>query len=266
MPTKKQKLSTNRKFRKKTARNKIILISIAILAFVMLVTGYYFFKRPSGILTDGSSEKTERPSHNRDNPAIPAEIENFQGAIAKAKLKLEAVDNKDILKVIIEKAGEAKNGEISYKYEWTINGQPAGSGGDSVSGFKRGDKVAVKITPFEGEKTGSSRVLTVDVQNTPPKVSESREPKYEGKTFTAQINGADTDGDTLSYELLKGPEGMKIDKKSGMVSWPLKDNDAGDYPVSVKITDGHGGETTYQLTATIPKESLSPATIPKKTP
>ncbi len=87
------------------------------------------------------------------------------------------------------------NREIIYKYEWSINGQPAGGGSDSMSGFKRGDKIAVKITPFDGEKPGKPRTLTLDVQNTTPKVSESKEPKYDGKIFTAQINASDPDGD-----------------------------------------------------------------------
>ena len=176
------------------------------------------------------------------------------------------MDNKDIVRVLIEKSTGTSGESITHTYEWSINGQPAGSGSDSISGFKRGDKVAVKITPFDGEKPGKARTLTLDVQNTTPKVSESKEPKYDGKTFTAQVNASDPDGDTLSYELLSGPEGMTIDNKSGMVNWPLKEDKSGDYPVKVKITDGHGGEITYQLTATIPKEPPPPATIPKKSP
>ncbi|MBA4390026.1 MAG: hypothetical protein C0399_03715, partial [Syntrophus sp. (in: bacteria)] len=139
-------------------------------------------------------------------------------------------------------------------------------GSDSISGFKRGDKIAVKITPFDGEKRGKPRTLTVDVQNTTPKVSESKEPKYDGKMFTVQINASDPDGDPLSYELLSGPQGMTIDNKSGMVNWSVKDNDAGDHTVKVKISDGHRGEVMYQLTATIPKDIPQPATVPKKTP
>jgi hypothetical protein len=266
MLTKKQSTGTHRKIRKKTANNKVILFGIAILFFVILVIGYFIFKGPSGTITNSSSGKAEGPLYNADNPAVPMATENYQGAIAKANLKLETVDKKNILKVIIEKTEGVNNREINYKYEWSINGQPAGSGSDSVSGFKRGDKIAVKITPFDGEKPGSPRTLAVDVQNTPPKISESKEPKYEGETFTAQINASDPDGDTLLYELLSGPEGMIIDRNSGMIKWPLKGNNGGDYPVKVKITDGHGGETTYQLTTTIPKEAPQPATAPQKSP
>jgi hypothetical protein len=265
MHTKKQNTKVNRKIRK-SAIDKRTILSICAAAFlVVIIVLYIVFKGPTEVVTNGSLKKAEEP-YSPDKPAVSITTEGFQGAVAKAKLKMEAVDNKDIVKVIVEKIDGANNKEINYTYEWSINGLPVGSGSDSVSGFKRGDKVVVKITPFDGEKPGSSRTLILDVQNATPKVSESKEPKYDGKTFTAQVNASDPDGDTLSYELLSGPEGMTIDKKSGVVNWTLKENKDGDYPVKVKITDGHGGEITYQLTATIPKEPPPPATIPKKSP
>jgi hypothetical protein len=265
MPIKKQGTRTNRGVRKKTTNNKTILSICAAVFLVVIIVLYFVFRGPSEIITNGPSKKTEKPE-SEDRLVVPVATEDFQAAVSKAKIKLESVDNNDIVKVIVEKTVRADNKEIIYMYEWSINGQPAGSGNDSVSGFKRGDKVVVKITPFEGKKPGSPRTLTVDVQNTTPKVSESKEPKYDGKTFTAQINASDPDGDVLSYELLSGPEGMIIDKNSGMVNWPLKGNNSGDYPVKVKISDGHGGEIIYQLTATIPKESPPPVTVPKKSP
>ena len=267
MHTEKQGTKTNRRIRKNPI-NKVTMIFVCAMVFLIAVVVLYFvFPEPAAeVMTDGSSRKAEN-SNSADKPIGTHVIEDSQTAVAKAKLQLESNDNKDIIKVIIEKDTVENRKEIIYQYEWTINGQLAGNGSDSLSGgFKRGDKIAVKITPFDGEKPGESRRLVLDVQNTIPKVSESKEPKYDGKTFTAQISASDPDGDTLSYEILNGPEGMTIDRKSGLVNWPLKDNNAGDHPVKVKISDGHGGETTYEMTVTIPKESPSPATIPKKTP
>jgi hypothetical protein len=243
MHIRKQDTRTNRGIRKKTANNKTVFSICSAVFLVVIIVLYIVFRGSSEIISNGSSKKTEKPE-SADSPVVPIAAEDFQAAVSRAKIELESVDNN----------------------EGSINGQPAGSGNDSVSGFKRGDKVAVKITPFEGERPGSPRTLTMDIQNTTPRVSETKEQKYEGKTFIIQINATDPDGDALSYELLSGPEGMTIDKKSGMINWPLKENNSGDYPVKVKITDGHRGETTYQLTATIPKEPPPPATIPKKSP
>jgi hypothetical protein len=265
MPIRKQSIETNRRTRKKAANNRIIFSIVALLFLVILITAYFFFWGKSDDKTNYSLKKAEA-SNSINEQAPPFIVDNSQEAIARARLQMETVDSKDVLRVIVEKSTAENNSEIVYRYEWSINGQPAGSGSDSIGGFKRGDKVVVKITPVVGEKTGNPRVLTMYVQNTTPTVSESKEPKYDGKAFTAQINASDPDGDTLSYELLSGPEGMTIDKKSGMVNWPLKESDSGDYPVKVKITDGHGGEIMYQLTATIPKETPPTAMIPKKTP
>jgi hypothetical protein len=260
MPIKKQNNKINRKTRKKTANNRIIYFASAAVFCVVVIVCYVFIREPSdAIITDSSSKTSEGPDI-AVKPEVAIIAEDFQAAVARAKLQLEATDNKDILKVIVEKTVGADNREINYKYEWSINGQPAGGGNDNISGFKRGDKIAVKITPFDGERPGKPRTLSVEVQNATPKVSEGKEPRYDGKTFTMQIDATDPDGDALSYDLLSGPEGMAIDKKSGIISWPVKGDSSGAYPVKVKISDGHGGETEYQFTATIPE------TVPKKTP
>lgn len=190
----------------------------------------------------------------------------YRAMFNKAKLQLESVDNRDIVRVLIDNTTGASGGKVTCTNEWTLNGQPAGEGSSSMSGFKRGDIVAVKITPFMDDKPGQPRVLSVEIANTTPKILEQKEIPFDGKTFTTQIKATDSDGDLLTYELLSGPQGMTIDNKSGMVNWPVKDNDAGDHTVKVKISDGHGGEVMYQLTATIPKDIPQPATVPKKTP
>jgi len=266
MPTKRQNIPVRKKAAKKPEKNKTFLLVAAIMAvfIIIIIAGYVFFKGPSDLTMD-SPRKGEEP-FNADGQVVPVPDRGFQAAVEKAKLQLESVDNKDIMKVIVEKTTGANNKEIMYTYEWSINGQPTGNGSDSISGFKRGDKVSVKITPFDEEKRGQPRTLVLDVQNTTPKVTPAKEPKYDGKVFTAQINASDPDGDTLSYELLSGPEGMVIDKKSGMIHWTVKEDKEGDYPVKTRIADGHGGETTYELTVTIPKELPMPETPPKKTP
>lgn len=266
MPIKSKKKDKSGKTQKKNHNIiKIIFVPVGILCSLFFLL-YLIFGGSSTL------EQKNTPGHvqgqqGEGTPAGERQFSEGQGvALSKAKLQLESVENKDIVRVSIEKSTGTGGESVTHAYDWSINGQHVGSGSDSISGFKRGDKIAVKITPYDGKKPGQSRTLNVDIQNSTPKVSESKEPKYDGKTFTAQINASDPDGDTLSYELLSGPEGMTIDKNSGMVNWSLKENNTGDYPINVKITDGRGGETTYRLTATIPKEPPQPATIPKKVP
>lgn len=251
---KKRNTGTKKTVPAKTSKGKTVYIAIAIFFLVFLAAGYVFLREPENQAPADLMKKTEEPSRS-DVTTGPVAVLDNRIAVTNATLQAEVVDNKDILKVVVRKTTGESDKEIVYRYEWTINGKPAGNGSDSLSGFKRGDNVTVMITPFDGEAAGKPRKLIVDIQNTTPKVHESREPKYDGKLFTMQINASDPDGDVLSYELLKGPKGMTIDKKSGMINWPVQENGGGEYPVTAKITDGHGGETTYQLTATIPKAS-----------
>ena len=68
-------------------------------------------------------------------------------AVARARLQQETADNKAFIKVIIDKVTGTGGREVVYRYDWTLNGQPAGDSSDRMTGFKRGDRVAVKITP-----------------------------------------------------------------------------------------------------------------------
>ncbi len=254
MPIKSRKKSTGKRAQKKTWNiGKIILFSGVILC-VILVLAYVIFSRSSILgrkITAGFNQGQQGENGSTDE-FLPPE---YRATLNKAKLQLESTDNKDIVRVVIEKTIGTGDGNITHTYEWTLNGQPAGDGSNSMSGFKRGDKVAVKITPLKDDKTGQSQILSMDIANTTPKIIEQKESPFDGKTFMTQIMASDLDGDALSYELLKGPQGMTIDSKSGMVNWPVKDSDAGDHAVKVKVSDGHGGETVYEFTVTLPKRS-----------
>jgi translation initiation factor IF-1 len=266
MPTKQRQKPVVRGKQKDTHGKRKAVIVLAVTACIVVAVIYGFSshksiesppKAPIDAMGDKKGDSDKTSTVERDPQIV----------LGKAKLEIESVDNKDILKVTIQKTTNRDGGDITYRYEWSKNDQPVGDNSNSLSGFKRGDRIAVKITPFDNEKqAGSPKTLTVEIQNTTPKVSEGKEIKNDGKILSYQVVATDPDGDILSYELLSGPEGMTIDNRSGIATWPLKGNNSGDYPVKVKITDGHGGETTYQLTATIPKEPPPPVTVPKKSP
>ena len=178
-----------------------------------------------------------------------------QMAVSKAKLQLEAAEDKAVIRVVIDKATGTDGRDVIYKFDWTLNGQPAGDGSDRMSGFKRGDRVAVKVTPIEGDKPGQARFLDFLVNNMPPQVAESKQVSFDGKTFTYQVKGADQDGDTLSYALEDAPQGMTINPQTGLVTWQIKDNDYGEKTFKVKIDDGKSGAVIHTVKVDIPKPS-----------
>ena len=168
----------------------------------------------------------------------------FSHGITNAKLLLENIDGHDVLKVSIQdKAGDG----ITWIYEWTKNNQPFGRG-DSTKDFKRGDNVAVKIMPFDGEKYGNPKILTTEIKNTTPRVVEDKVAIFDGKQFSYQVKATDADGDSLTYSLVEGPPGATIDQKTGIITWSNVPEDQQKLDLKVKINDGHNGEITYPVT------------------
>jgi hypothetical protein len=232
----------------------------------------------SYILYSGSGKKephvapvaeTNRGAEGKTGPT-GTQTQTFESkadvpSVTKAKFEVESVDNKDSLKVIAE-GNTIGNTPVSFRYAWTKNGQPVEGGGDSISGFKRGDKVDVKITPYIGELLGQPRTLSTEIKNSTPKVTENKKINFDGTLLTYQVKATDPDGDTLTYALMDAPQGMTIDGSNGLISFPVKDDTPASISFKVKISDGNGGEIIYPLTVSLekpPPEKAKPVS-PKK--
>jgi len=261
------KASRAKKIKAAKRRRYIHVISaVLVMVAIVMVLAYFLLHRKSDIR---DSNRTDIFQNSSQTPGISSQSidpDAGQIKITKAVFNPEYINGKDVLKAVVEAKGPSVSEEIHMKYEWKINSQGAGNGGNNISGFKRGDKISVTITPYTENQTGHPVTLNVQIANTTPGVFGGKELTNDGKTFSYQIDAQDPDGDALSYELLSGPEGMSIDKKSGLVNWPLRENNSSEHPVKVKIIDGQGGEITHQLTVSIPKQPPSTSTIPKKSP
>ncbi|MEM7827060.1 MAG: putative Ig domain-containing protein, partial [Candidatus Aenigmatarchaeota archaeon] len=121
----------------------------------------------------------------------------------------------------------------------------------AISGFKRGDLVSVKITPFDGKDYGKPKVLKTEIKNTAPRIIEHKKAKIEGLLYTYQVNATDADGDKLTYSLKYAPDGMSIDPSTGFIKWNVPPEFKGKVPVTVSVTDGYGGEAVQSLTLEI---------------
>jgi hypothetical protein len=174
---------------------------------------------------------------------------NHPPTAEKATLQLETVNNQDVVKVIA--SGSDKDGDsVTLNYEWLKNDQPAGTG-DAISGFKRGDNVSVTIRPFDGKEYGLSKTLAIQINNSAPTITEYKQIKFDGSTFTDQIKAADPDGDPLTYSLKSAPSGMSIDPSRGLIKWTVPPDYKGNAAFTVSVTDGHGGEALQTLSIEI---------------
>lgn len=182
------------------------------------------------------------------------EIKNALPEIAK----VEFLPNPDKPKAKISVEASAKDIDgdgITILYEWTKNGEPAGNGRELGSKVKKGDRISVKITPFDGEAYGQPVVLNREIGNVPPQIIDDRSFSFSGNDFTYQVKATDPDdGDVLSYSLKSSPPGMTIDANTGIVQWKVPLEFKGKASFIVSVADSKGGESSYTLTVDIKAE------------
>lgn len=141
---------------------------------------------------------------------------------------------------------------VTLSYEWTINGKPAGAEQRVAVPLRRGDKISIKMTPFDGEAYGPPAISEKEILSMPPVIEEHREYSFDGAVYTYQVKAADPDGDKLTFALASSPEGMTIDSSTGLIKWVVPSNFKGTQPVSITVNNGHGGTAQYNIKIIIP--------------
>jgi hypothetical protein len=181
------------------------------------------------------------------------QIGNSPPEISRIQIMPEVFKPGDALSV--DAAGTDIDGdEVTLSYVWTKNGESAGNSRQIQLAPKRGDKISVKITPFDGTDYGRPGILHREIVNLPPVITDNRKYLFDGKRYSHQINAADPDGDNLTYSLKKAPAGMSIDSATGLITWDVPPDFTGKASFTVAVTDGHGGEATQELTLDIKPE------------
>jgi hypothetical protein len=158
--------------------------------------------------------------------------------------------------IAVEAEGYDADGDnVQLEVEWKKNGQSAGNGSSLGVPVKRGDKLSVTITPFDGEVHGRSATITRDIKNIPPMIEGQDEFQVKGNLVTFRVRASDQDGDALSYYIKEAPPGMRIDRSTGWVRWETPPGTSGKVPFTVTVSDGAGGEATARFSVTITEQA-----------
>lgn len=190
-------------------------------------------------------------SGDREYRSNEVRIMNSLPIIQRSSLQPVSPRVNDVLKADIQ-ASDADEDPVSFEYRWSINGVPVGEGDYLETDLKRGDAISVEITPYDGDDSGRSVILTGEVQNSLPAIVESDvPPSFEGNLYQYRITATDPDGDALTYTIDKGPEGMTIDSSSGLITWEAGPDKAGTYELRMSINDNNGGILIVPITTTI---------------
>ena len=181
------------------------------------------------------------------------QIKNSPPDLRTAKIMPEVFKPGDTLSIEAT-AADIDGDEVTLSYEWTRNGEPAGNSSRMEGQVKRGDKITIKVTPFDGEAYGRSLILQRDVTNMPPMILEDKRFNFDGKVWSYQTKATDPDGDPLTYSLKSAPQGMTIEPSTGLIKWDVPPEFKGKTPVTVSVTDGHGGDALQIFTIEIRPE------------
>lgn len=173
-------------------------------------------------------------------------LKNAAPELTKIKIMPETFKLGDTLYVDVV-GSDIDGDEVTILYEWTKNGEPAGTEKQIGVPIKRGDKISIKITPFDGETYGQPVVLRREIGNMPPVIIEDKAFIFNGKRFLYQVKASDPDNDPLTYSLKTAPPGMTIEKTTGLIKWEVPQDFKGKVSVTVIVNDGHSGEAVQSF-------------------
>jgi hypothetical protein len=139
-----------------------------------------------------------------------------------------------------------------------VNGEVAGSEGElDTTAFSPGDVVELRAR-LETED-GVTRPVTGKpvalARGEVPEILSEPHAGVENGLFRYQLRArSNAEGAKLSYELLKGPDGMTVDAKSGVVLWRPTTEQRGRFDVEVAVKDqwGSGVAQFFALQADAP--------------
>jgi hypothetical protein len=160
---------------------------------------------------------------------------------------------------VVAEGYDADGDPVQLEIAWRKNGQPAGTGNRLAAPVKRGDKVIVTVTPFDGKDRGISATLSREILNTPPAIEGQEQFQVSDNAVTFHVRASDADGDPLTFSIKDAPAGMSIDPGTGWVRWVTSPGTAGKVPFTVIVSDGSGGESSARFTVTIAEQPPSGA-------
>jgi hypothetical protein len=102
-------------------------------------------------------------------------------------------------------------------------------------------KVTVRVSDgsIHVDQEFTIEIKSLSEKNDPPQIFGS--PTLEaqvGKRYEYKIGAFDPDSDSLTFSIEKGPDGLKIDPSSGLITWTPKEDQEGENEISVRIHDG----------------------------
>lgn len=90
-------------------------------------------------------------------------------------------------------------------------------------------------------KPGSGLTISIEPIQKPPRFDSTPPASaLEDGPYEYSAHASDPNGDTLTYSLLQAPAGMQIDAATGIITWTPVNEQVGNQPVIIRVTDPTG--------------------------
>jgi len=171
-----------------------------------------------------------------------------------------AVDPGSVLQAVTD-VQDPDGDSVRLEYAWVVNDDEpvVGEVAFPTDGLQRGDHVRVRVVASDGEdESRPLESLPVGIGNAPPRIVSRPPAGFTNEAYRYELEVDDPDGDrNLRFELLEGPEGMRIDPVLGVVHWSPRLGQVGDYDVEVAVSDGKGATTAQRFQLAVRSEGGS---------
>jgi len=235
-----------------------------LLASLFLLAGCSGDRKPPQSPSPAPAENAASTAATRDAgaPAGAVDPTSSTAAVRNSPPEIRGVrfvpgDAKTGAGLGVEADGYDADGDaVRFEIAWRRNGEPAGEGSRMDGPVKRGDRVVVTITPFDGKVRGKGAELSREIRNTPPVIEGQEGFRVTDNIVTFRVQASDPDGDPILFALKDAPPGMLIGRSNGQVRWETAPGRTGKIPFTVTVSDGSGGEATARFSVTITEEPV----------
>ena len=186
-----------------------------------------------------------QPGRDEEAKSDAVVIGNTPPLLNWVEIKPKKPTSSDTLEALVN-GKDADQDQLTYAFRWSVNGQTAVGQIDPTlqkQCFRRGDRVQVSVTPFDGSEWGREGTSpSVVIGNSPPVIVSNPPERFESLDYRYQVKAEDADGDPVRFSLRGNvPPGMKIDEATGLVEWKLvvpKEATTWEYEVVVADSEG----------------------------
>ena len=181
----------------------------------------------------------------------PVKILNSPPLIQEVRIEPKMASARDHLRIYVRSL-DADGDFVYYGYQWEKNGAPLDEEKAETlerARFKKGDSIAVMVTPDDREAQGSPKKSEpLIISNSPPVIISSPPTSTEGGAYVYSVKASDPDNDPILFSLKSGPKGMEVDKKLGLIRWQIGPEERGPHLIEIEASDNSGAKSVQRYT------------------